>query len=288
MTAHKGAEELAEWLRAQREGWSAAAASWDEWFDAFEAFAAPLTVELLARAQVESGLSVIDVGCGNGVPSLAAARRVAPNGRVTGVDLAQPMVENARRRAASAGIANAEFRVASADDLAGLGPFDAAISRFALMLVPDPDAAARSIRGVLRPGARFAACVWGTAPEVPFCAIAPATMRSALGIEPAAEDAPGPTRLGAPGRLADVLRAGGFSDVAEATLRVEPRFESVEEAARFYCEGSGTIRRALDARAAADRERFESALQRALSACRCDDGSVVMPSTVRIAVGRAG
>lgn len=278
--------QLAEWLRLQREGWSAAAPDWDRWFDSFENCAAPLTIELLTRARVEPGSSVLDIGCGNGVPALAAARLAGPNGRVLGVDLAPPMVEHARRRAAAAGVTNAEFVARSADDLAGLGPFDAAFSRFALMLVPDPIAAARSIRSVLRPGAHFAACVWGEGADVPFCTIAPAVLHTSLGVEPAAADAPGPVRLGRAGQLVEILRAGGFTDVAEVARRVEPHFASVAEAARFYCEGSGNVRRALESRDAEERAQFALDLERALVAHRQADGSVVMPSTVRIAHGR--
>ncbi len=280
--------QLAEWLRLQREGWSAAAPDWDRWFDAVEDFAAPLTIELLTRARVEQGASVLDVGCGNGVPALGAARLVGAGGRVLGVDLAEPMVEHAQRRAESAGITNAEFAARSADDLSGLGPFDAAFSRFALMLVPDPIAAARSIRSVLRPGAHFAACVWGEGADAPFCTVAPAVLHASLGVEPAAPDAPGPVRLGRAGHLVEILRTAGFADVAEVERRVEPRFASVEEAARFYCEGSGNVRRTLESRDPEERARFALDLERALAAHRRADGAVVMPSTVRIAHGRVG
>lgn len=285
--AERTPAELAEFLRLQRESWTAAASGWDRGFDLFEAFVGPLSLELARRARVEAGDAVLDVGCGNGEPSLTLARIVGPTGRVLGVDLAESMVEHARRRASTAGVANATFAARNAEDLSGLGPFDAAVSRFAIMLVPNPVAAARSIRSVLRPGARFAACVWGEGHEVPFCGAVPLALERALGVEPAAPDAPGPVRLGKPGAIGDVLRGGGFADVEEHALRIEPRFASVEEGVRYFTDVSGGARRALDARGPEDRARFAEELGRVLAARRGADGSIEFPSTVRIACGTA-
>ncbi len=288
MSAEHSSAELAEQLRLQREAWTAAAPGWDRTFDTFEAFAGPLSLELARTALIEDGDAVIDVGCGNGEPSLTVARIVGLSGRVVGVDLAEPMVENARRRALAAGFANCTFHARGAQDLAGLGPFDAAVSRFVLMLVPEPVAAARAIRSVLRPGARLAACVWGEGPEVPFCSVAPLALERSLGVAPAAADAPGPLRLGKSGALVDVLRAGGFVEVEERTRRLEPRFASVEEGVRFYVEGSGSVRRTLDAAGPAERARFADELARVLATHRGADGSIVLASTVRIVHGTAG
>jgi cyclopropane fatty-acyl-phospholipid synthase-like methyltransferase len=52
---------------------------------------------------------VLDVGCGSGATTLAAA---ATAERAVGVDLSQPLVELARRRARAAKIANTEFVIA--------------------------------------------------------------------------------------------------------------------------------------------------------------------------------
>lgn len=287
MSGRPDASDPAELLRLQRESWSAAAPGWDLWFDSFEVFAGPLSLELGRLAGVVTGSRALDVGCGNGEPSLTIARIVGPTGSVLGIDLAEPMVESARRRAARAGVQNVEFRAQDAGGLAGPREFDAAVSRFVIMLAPEPVAVARAVLSVLRPGARFAACVWGEAAEVPYCALAPTLLQRVLGVEPPGPDAPGPVRLGKQSALAGVLRAGGFADVEEHVRSVEPRFASPAEGARFYCEGSGSARRALEGRSHADRALFAAELERALSAHRLPDGSVALPSQVRIARGTA-
>jgi len=277
----------AESLRAQCDAWSAAAPGWDRYFHVFEAFAGPLGIELARLAHVDAGKRVLDVGCGNGEPSLAIARLVAQSGRVVGIDLAEPMVTIARRRATDARVRNVEFFARDASDLSGLGSFDAAVSRFAIMLTPEPAAVARAVHSVLRPGARFAACVWGEATEVPYCTIAPNVLQRVLHVDAPHPEAPGPVRLGKPGALEDVLRAGGFTDVVESVVRVEPSFASVDEGVRFYLEGSGAVRRALEGRTEAERALVLAELERALAKRREADGRVLLPSTVRIAHGTA-
>src|SRR5438477_12310885 len=71
----------------------------------------PFTQALLERAGRGTNQVVLDVGCGSGATTLAAA---ASAERVVGVDLSQPLVELARRRARVARITNAEFVIADA------------------------------------------------------------------------------------------------------------------------------------------------------------------------------
>jgi len=230
---------------------------------------------------------VLDVGCGNGEPALTVARLVGAEGRVVGVDVAEPMLVNARRRAHAAGLGQVEFVARDSSDLGGLGTFDAAVSRFSIMLAPEPERATAAVRAVLRPGARFAACVWGEAHDVPFCALIPAALQAALGVAPPAADAPGPMRMGRKGRLADAFVAGGFVDVVESETRIHVRFASVADAVRYYLEGSGSVRRALDAYGADGEARLMAELERALDDRRGTDGEIRMPSLVRIARGTA-
>ncbi len=100
------------------------------------------------------GGKVLDIGCGTGDLALAAAARVGPGGRVTGVDFSEAMLARARDKAAAARAGNVEFVKASADDLpfAG-GTFDAVVSAFVLRsLAGIRDRCAREMGRVLRPG----------------------------------------------------------------------------------------------------------------------------------------
>jgi SAM-dependent methyltransferase len=103
---------------------------------------------------------VIDIGCGNGASSLAAAETVV-EGSVLGVDLSSPMLDVAAERARRAGLDNIEFLQADAQ----VHPFepeatDVVISRFGAMFFADLVAAYANLAGALRPGGRLAVLAW--------------------------------------------------------------------------------------------------------------------------------
>ncbi len=69
----------------------------------------PFTALILEAATLRPGRNVLDVGCGCGGTTLAAARLVAP-GQALGLDLSGPMLARARSDAEAAGLANVAFQ----------------------------------------------------------------------------------------------------------------------------------------------------------------------------------
>jgi ubiquinone/menaquinone biosynthesis C-methylase UbiE len=117
---------------------------------------APVASILIAAADLTPGEAVLDIGCGCGTTTLAAARAVGPAGTVAGIDISDLMLDVARQRADAAGITNMTLLQADAQ----VHDFDAdsidvAISRFGTMFFADPDAAFANIATALRPGARL-------------------------------------------------------------------------------------------------------------------------------------
>jgi ubiquinone/menaquinone biosynthesis C-methylase UbiE len=119
--------------------------------------AAALDAVLLDAAGLRPGAWVLDVGCGRGDTTLDAARRVGPSGLALGVDQSLGVLEEARRRAAAAGLAHVGFVHADAQTrrFAPLR-FDAIVSRRPRRVFADPDAGFMNLLGALRPGARLA------------------------------------------------------------------------------------------------------------------------------------
>lgn len=104
--------------------------------------------------KLTEGARVADVGCGHGASTLLIGGSY-PRSRVTGFDYHRPSVEQARKRAADAGVAaRVSFEVAGAADFPGTG-YDLVAVFDALHDMPDPLGAARHVREVLAPDGTF-------------------------------------------------------------------------------------------------------------------------------------
>jgi ubiquinone/menaquinone biosynthesis C-methylase UbiE len=112
----------------------------------------PITEQLLLRAGLKSGMSVLDFGCGVGDVSMIAARLVGPGGQVMGLDIDEPTLTIARQRALKLGLANISFERTSVVDFRPKTPVDAAIGRHILIHMPEPLALLKSAFAALKSG----------------------------------------------------------------------------------------------------------------------------------------
>ncbi len=145
--------------RLQRCAWDLAATAY---VSLWQAQLSALHARLLASAALAPGEAVLDVACGTGIVSMAAAAAVGPRGSVVGVDLSARMVDVARQHARDRRARNATFARMDAQALelpdAGV---DVVLCALGLMYMPDPLAALREMRRVLRPRGRAVLAVWG-------------------------------------------------------------------------------------------------------------------------------
>jgi arsenite methyltransferase len=111
----------------------------------------------IAGANLKPGEVVLDLGSGGGMDAVAAARRVAPDGRVIGLDMSAEMRRLARANAAKAAVANAYFIDGDMEDVPlPDGSVDVVISNCVLPVLPDKRRALGEAYRVLRPGGRLA------------------------------------------------------------------------------------------------------------------------------------
>src|SRR3990172_1460588 len=158
---------------------------------------------------------VLDVCTGPGEPAMTIASMVSPGGRVVGIDLSSNMTEIARKTAAKRMLQNAEFITMDAEKLEfPSDSYDLAVSCFGFQIVTDPDAAAKEIFRVLKPGARAGFTVWSTGDKAPAIDVIIAPM-----MEHAEPDEngylPTPYELGGPGELTGMLEKIGFEKANE-------------------------------------------------------------------------
>jgi 2-polyprenyl-3-methyl-5-hydroxy-6-metoxy-1,4-benzoquinol methylase len=110
------------------------------------------TAALFERLGVGEEMICLDVGCGGGDVSFELARRVAPRGKVVGVDIDETKLDLAKQEAEVRGICNAEFRLCDirTDDVGSV--FDLVYARFLLTHLDDPASVVASFHKHLRPG----------------------------------------------------------------------------------------------------------------------------------------
>src|SRR5262249_4439714 len=123
---------------------------WARQYDRLDRVLGPINGPLLAFAAPAPGWAVIDVGCGCGGPTIELARLVGPSGRVTGLDVSEPMLARARER--SREHPNLTFLLGDAAELLLENLHaDLMVSRFGIMFFGDPAAAFSNLRKGLVP-----------------------------------------------------------------------------------------------------------------------------------------
>src|SRR2546430_2677969 len=205
---------------AQAEHWNTgpAVAHWVTNQARYDRMHAPFTARILEAAALRPGANVLDVGCGCGGTTLAAARLVAP-GRVLGLDLSGPMLARARSDAEAAGLAHAGVQQGDAQ-VFPLGPasFDTVISRFGVMFFADPVAAFANIRSATRPGGRLVFACWQPLAANQWLLVPGAALAEHLPPPaPVPADGPGMFAFADPDRLRPILAAAGWRDVEIAS-----------------------------------------------------------------------
>src|SRR3954462_13553893 len=109
---------------------------------------------LIRQLEIPKGAQVLDLGCGDGTTAIPAAKGGA---NVTGVDIAQNLVQAGNVRAREAGLANITFQQGDAGDLNQLrdGSFDVVVSIFGAMFAPRPLEVAKEMVRVTKKGGRI-------------------------------------------------------------------------------------------------------------------------------------
>ena len=176
-------------------------------------------------------------------------------------------------RAKNAGLQNIEFLEVDAHEL-DLEPasFDAAVSRWGIMLMLEPARVLAHIHAALRPGAYLAASVWGDPMSAPFLATPMRAARAVLSLDPPPADAPGPFRLCDEGALDDLMRAAGFTEVEHESVTVHMNYASFAEYREFLGDLSSSFKRMLAEHTPEERERVWSAVERETEPHRQTDG----------------
>jgi SAM-dependent methyltransferase len=176
-----------------------------------------------------SSTRLLDVGCGTGGTTVAAAKLLGEQAQCTGIDISEPMLAVARTRAEREHIA-AKFISADAQAHAfEPASFDTIISRFGVMFFSDSTAAFANLHRAATKGAKLCFISWRGAADNPFMTTAERAAAPLLpNIPPRTPDGPGQFAFADSQRVQRILEHGGWSEIQHQPLNVTCSFPEAE------------------------------------------------------------
>lgn len=214
-------QQNAMWQGAAGHTWVATQNLIDRMFQPIE--------DLLIASLPATTRRLLDVGCGTGATTLAAALKLGAEGHCTGVDISAPMLASARERAAHSRSCAVFIQDDAQRRAFEPASYDAVISRFGVMFFDDPVAAFRNLRLAARDGAALRMIAWRSPEENPFMTAAERSAASLLPqLPPRVPDEPGQFGFADRYRVQAILEQSGWRDVHIEPLDVACSFPEAE------------------------------------------------------------
>ncbi len=248
--------------RVQGELWSKAA---QDWAEIQEPVHTPIWQAMLNATKVGQGTHFLDAGCGGGGASLLAS---ASGAKVTGLDAAEGLVAQARKR-----LPSADFHVGDLESLPfDKDSFDVVFAANSIQYTEDRLAALRELARVCKPKGHIVAGLLGSPEKVAYSSIFKA-VRDTL---PQAPTGGGPFEFSAPGKLEALFENAGLQVVERGEADCPMSFPNIEQYWRGTFSG-GPVQAALNV---VEEEQLKSAVIDAVQPFLLDDGQVlIQPNT---------
>ncbi|MGH2735677.1 MAG: class I SAM-dependent methyltransferase [Actinomycetota bacterium] len=266
------------------QAWDGVAAAWERHADRIQAQTAPVTKWLAATLDPIRGQTVLELAAGPGDVGVTIGRGLGNEGRLISSDFAPEMVEVARRRVAAFGLDNVEFRMVDAqainlpDD-----HVDGIVCRFGLMLMPDPDAALRECRRILRAGGRLVFATWGPPERNPWITVLGLAMLQRGHLPPADPFEPGGVfSMSDPERVRTMLTGAGFSESEVGEVHITQSFASLDEYWNVQSQISGSLASTIASLSEEGRSALKDTIRESLLTFT-DEGEIKLPGVAIVA-----
>jgi SAM-dependent methyltransferase len=269
MTDTRSGDEVRTFIHGM---WAGVAPAWGADADSVDARAAAITGCMLESTNLGRGARVLELACGPGGAGLAAAERVGPDGEVVVSDVAEGMVDIARRRAAARGLRNVSAKVLDLEAIAEPdGAYDAVLCREGMMFALDPTHAAREMHRVLRPAGRVAISVWGPREDNPWLGLLLDGITEITGMVVPPPGGPGPFALSDADRLRDLFVDAQFAAVAVDRVAAPLRTPSFAAWWTRNLTLAGPVVNVVNGLDDATRSRLRDTVRAAVAAYETDD-----------------
>lgn len=260
----------------QKESWNHFSPGWKKWDDWTMRFLKPFGEEIIRMLSPRDGQHILDVATGTGEPGLTMAKMM-PNGKVTGIDNSEGMLEVAKEHSVAKGIRNYDCLVADVSELPFEdSTFDHVSCRMGFMFFPDMKMALSEMVRVLKPGGKICASVW-TGPESnPWITIMLQSISQFIEVQPPPPGAPGMFRCAAPGLMKNIFTSTGLMNVSEKVIDGTGDFETAQKYWESLTELSApfvaVLSKADENTVTKIREKVYVTVKE-----RCQDGNVRLP-----------
>ncbi|WP_020678280.1 class I SAM-dependent methyltransferase [Geopsychrobacter electrodiphilus] len=286
MTENPPKFDAVKYKQTTLQQWDSAAEAWHRWGPLLSRWLGPATETMLDMCGIKNGCRVLDVAAGAGEQTLRVAKRIGPQGQVLATDLSAKILQYAAASAKLAGLKNVQTLSIDGENLADLNaePFDAVISRVALIYFPDQQKALAGMKQQVKTGCKVAAMVYSTAETNQFFSIPVSIIRRRAKLPPPLPGQPGPFSLGGEGKLVDIFARAGFKNIELKTISAPVRVSSAAECLQFEQESFGALHQMLSGLSDMEQDDAWSEVEEALTAFETN-GQFEGPCELLVAVG---
>lgn len=233
----------------EQKGWSEVASGYSSYHAAITAQAADALLDAVSGGP---GMDILDVACGPGAIAAAAAARGA---KAIGVDFAESMIAEAKRR-----YPDIEFKADDAESLSfDDGTFDAVVCNFAMLHIAEPDKAIAEAFRVLRPGGRYAFTTWQTPDKVQYLGVVTGAVMAHGNLDVDVPAAPPPFRFSDPEEAKRTLTSCGFAAVTTGEVTCYAK-NTVDELIESLYSGTVRSKAIAEAQTPEAREKIHAAI----------------------------
>ena len=272
--------------RQDQQTWQAVAPAWERHRDRIFGATRAISERLVDLVDPRPGNTILELTAGTGETGFLFADRIGAEGRLISTDFSEAMVQAATRRDAAWA---RQCRVPGhrrAGDRPPRRERRRCVSRFGLMLVPDPRRALEESYRVLRPGGRLAYAVWGAVDRNPWITLLAGALLQrghAPGGDPFGPG--GLFSLAEPDRNAQLANEAGFADIEVEEISGAMQADSPDDYWDFQSSISGPVATLLAALAPDERATIRTTFHAAAEpyctgdGCRFPFCAVVLHST---------